>query len=460
MRLGWTDVAAAAGVVVLLLLRPWYPVGAWLAPLVFAAIYFHARFWSLERTERKWIALCSLAAAGIYLLIATTAGIHNPLRVPEKSDDYDYFVQAQSIAEAWRNGLFPELTRKGSLPYLGTLHTGYQRILASAFLILGSHVWVGMLLNAAALAFLPLMAYLLVSRLFSPAAFATTTPPTGSAGILTAFNPNLRACARAAALFCAIHPSFHYWGTWLLKDLLLTALFACALLLLVDCVLERRPVFVIGFLLVFAWVAIFRAYAALALVAGVVLYAVARLPRRAVIWSLIYLFAGLAVATYSTRIFDYLNQLLHSLGSLLPSHVEDVKSSILYIATGLPRLLLGPYAWIRAYGPLPQYGLYPGMWFLYLLIYPLSLCALIRTIRLNHVTGILPIGAFASSAFIFLLAYGGDAPRQRLYLEFILICYAAYGWGAVERRKWYFIAWYALVFLFAAVQYSTLHLRY
>jgi hypothetical protein len=379
--------------------------------------------------------------------VVALCGVHNPLESTTQPDDRAYFEQARAIADAWNRGEYPDLSRKGSPPYLGTLHTGYQRVLASVFFIAGDNPSAGVGLNVLSAAFLPLLLFAAIHGLKSMEQEGSATEGLSQRS------------ARTAALLAAVYPSTGYWSSWILKDVLLATMFVAALALVIDSVRLKRPGLAAGALMATGFLLVLRAYAALALLAGVAAYALSLMPRRVVLQAACGI-AVIAIATsYTATGGDYMSQLVHSLSLQLPDSATTVASSVQYFLSSVPRMLLAPYAWVKAFGPNPQYGLYPGMWFLYLIVYPLAICGFWGAVRTNNLPCAIPLGAWCASALILVIAYGGDAPRQRLYLDMIAIGFAGLGITTSGKRL-VFAAWFLGLISFAVVQLVSLQIRY
>jgi hypothetical protein len=182
------------------------------------------------------------------------------------------------------------------------------------------------------------------------------------------------------------------------------------------------------------------------------------MPRRAVLWALFYAGVALIAFSYSTTGGRYLAQLAYSLGAVIPVEAQTISGSVYSFLRGIPRLLLEPYAWVRSTDARPQYGLYPGMWVMYLVIYPLSFTGMARAIRLNHQLSIPALTCLFLAGMLFLIAYGGIAHRQRLWLEVILIVYAAAGFRSPGRARG-FALWYTVLAVFAGSQLLRLRFR-
>jgi hypothetical protein len=452
----WQNRLALAVLILCGVCFPLWPAGAWLLPFVFAVAYVACRVWELPASERSWILMyCGLAAV-LQAAIIVVWGYHDPTREATTLDDHQYYVQSSAIARAWSEGFYPALSHKGSPPYLGDLHTGYQRVLATLFLLFGARALPGILLNYACVALMPALGYLLALALFQgpPESASWRASLRSCFGLLPCGDPAADGKAagdyrtpRIAALLCALNLSYYYWSRWLLKDVLLAALFASAVAMAVDFLRRRDLLAGLGFLLVSGFVTIMRAYAGLALFAGIALYVVTLIPRRIAAWVTVYGVIVLVVASYSSRVDQYVSQLMHSLVVQIPGELRSSWLSARYFAGGIPRLLLAPYAWIKALGNDPMYGLYPAMWVLYLVIYPLGIAGLVRAIVRNHRPTAVPLACLCSAGLVFLLAYGGDSTRQRLWLETLFAVYAGYG-AAAGKHRLAAAAWYVFLAMF------------
>jgi hypothetical protein len=445
----WQDLATLAVAALAFALYPRLPILAWLLPFGLSLAYLTSRFIALPSLDKAWLSACCAGALLILVTVLGVFGYHDPLAPRAHLDDFWYLRASGAIADAWRSGFYPALSQKGSPPYLGSLHTGYERALASLFLVFGASVNVGIALNAVCAALMPLLGFLLADSLFADV--AELAAPATVLGRRVSV-------PRAAALLCTVHLGYTYWATWLLKDMLLAALFGTCLLLLADAVCTRRILPAVGFVLLTGYVCILRAYTGLALVLAVALYVIARLPRRVALWAGLYVAILVVALGYTMRGGQYFSQLGFSLGNLIPLEAQTITGSIIHFGRGIPRLVLGPYAWVKAEGTMPQYGAYPGMWLLYLIVYPLCAAGFVRAVRKDHQLTIVPLTCVFSGAMIFLIAYGGNANRQRLWMELIFIVYAACGLGS-PRRRTYLVGWYALLALFALAQLVSLRLR-
>jgi len=330
-------------------------------------------------------------------------------------DDLNYYDQAVAIAEAWKAGFYPDIKLQGAPPYLGTLHTGYHRPLAALFLIAGPSVFAGLILNAMCAALLPLMAALSARYLWQDEISILEDRPS-DVGL-------------AAALLTALHPGQFYWSSFLLKDVYTSFAFMAAMTLILGSLRRRSASMAVASIFLLPYIFSIRAYTAISLVLGTICVALLKLSRKQV---LIYSIAGSALVfilcSYTTSGYHLWRQLRDSFMALAPAGFNDPGTIIKQIGGGIPPLLLAPYAWIFYTDSSSLYWLYPAMWFLYLVIYPLAFAGLYSSIGRNVHLSALPLAACGLASLLFLTAvYAGIAPRQRYYLEYAFILYAAYG---------------------------------
>lgn len=427
---------------------PVFPLVVWLLP--FAGLLVYALLAILHTSPRHRTPLLTIAACTMFfqLLVGLAVGFHDPSWQGELRDDLSYLREANAIAQAWREGFFPELSLKGSLPYLGTLHTGYQRFVAGLFYLFGNDYRIPILANYLLLGLLPIAVY--------RAAFLLLSQSRAKVEL----TPHLSRVPLFAACCIAFYPNLGYWASFLLKDALLTVFMTCSLSAVLEFLGNRRLAWIPVVLTLGFMIGITRAYALFGLLAGCALYGVAMVPRK---WVFGTCLAGLLVLvgmSYTTRGADYLSQLIYSLSVQLPDHLRTVPQAVAYFAGAIPRLLLSPYAWVRAFGANPAYELYPGMWMLYLMIYPLGLLGLFNLAKHDVRIATIPFGMLVATGLVLILAYGGDAPRQRLCLDPTWFIFA----GTVQslkRREWVLpVVWYAVFILYALVQLATLQYRY
>lgn len=388
--------------------------------------------------------LALICFAGHLCVILLSPG-YNPREQTFWRDDHVYFHQSSALAQAWREGFFPEITRKGSPPYMGTLHTGYQRTLAAVFYLAGDNATVGRLFNAFCGTLLPLFSALLAHLVFGD-------PKRGRSELL-------RAPPVLAALLATMHPSQFYYSQFLLKDVYAASWFLAVTVLLCQALLRKNAAACIAAAAAVYLLFTVRAYAAISLLAGAGAYLLLLIPRRTAVTGLLLSATALLMLMRYTAAGSMQGaQLWHSLLELAPAHARSPGAIAKHLLAGIPRIMLAPFSWIYARGDRPLYALYPGMWFLYIVVYPAMFTGLARVIRHNSRPAVIPLVATIGGCFVLLISsYGGDAPRQRFYMEYIAVAFAALGWTTPKRRV--FTAWYILLATYAAGQIITVKMR-
>ena len=179
------------------------------APYVCLAACLWRRIALLEAAERRLLArLWAVALAGGLLW---AAAIHfNPWAhegLFYHKDDASYDRWGRRIAERWRAGERPDLSRDYEI---GTLHTGYYRLVAAVYFVVGPRPGLMILLNILAGAALPVALYLLTLSFAGPEA------------------------ARRAGWIGAWYPSFWFHSAFLLRDTWITLFFLAALAIYLD----------------------------------------------------------------------------------------------------------------------------------------------------------------------------------------------------------------------------------
>jgi len=424
------------------------PLVFWLLPFAGLLIYAFLAIWYTPPPHRRPLLTLAASTVLFQLLVGFTVGFHDPNQQTWLRDDLSYLREAAAIAQAWRGGFFPELSLKGSLPYLGTLHTGYQRFVAGLFYVFGTDYRIPIFANYLLLGCLPIAVYraafLLLSRLPRKA-----VP-----------EPTLSRAPLFAALGIALYPNLGYWASFLLKDALLTVFVTCSLSAILEFLVSRRLAWVPLIIAFGFMISITRAYALFGLLAGCTLYVLAIAPRKVVFGVCLAGILLLIGLSYTTRGADYLSQLVHSLSVQLPSHLVTIPKALAHVASAIPRLLLSPYGWVRAFGPSPAYELYPGMWVMYLVIYPLGLVGLFTLAKHDVRIATVPLGMLVAASWVLILAYGGDAPRQRLCLDPTWFIFAGTVRSIASAEKVLLAAWYTGFTLYVLVQLITLPYRY
>jgi hypothetical protein len=356
-------------------------------------------------------------------------------------DDWSYYQESLVISQWWQGGKYPDLSEAGDPPYLGTLHTAWHRMLAVLAFFGASQPQTFLLIHLPFVALLPLagfscghaLARLLKVRLAV------------HSGLLT-------------ALALTLYPVTPYYGCYLLKDLT-TGIFGLLTLWAGLMLLQRRPC---GWLLLMAslfWLFPLRAYAALAVVGSLAIVLLSRLPLHRALWFGLWGGVGLYILWLSERFGPILEQLFHSLFNNMPQDLATPISVIRHVAAGTLRAFLAPYPWVMAEGQFPNYEIFFGQWFLFLLGYPLALVACFRMIRVNQVGGAFPLLASVLGLSVLILAYGGNITRQRYFIDLWILTLAGPGIVVHEPlRRLIMIGLPSLIGVFAVVQLTRLFL--
>jgi hypothetical protein len=339
-------------------------------------------------------------------------------------DEKSYHVLSSMVAENWREGNFPPLTRD---IWLGTLHTGYYRMLASLYYLFGEHSWLGLSMNA-------LMSSLLVFLIFIMGSSALD-----------------KRMGMMAAVLAALYPSFIFWSGFLLKDTVHTTFFVLALCGCWNLRKGYKDVSALAFVGAVYMLFILRAYSAMIICVTFGVYLMIFSRRRKIYiaagaWLvLVYLFARL-----NYNVHEIEKQMIYSLLNVIPDSCNRVMNSLKYFGLGAPKLLYAPYGWVFAPYFDIHYLLYPGQWLRYIFIIPLAVAGTYHVIKEDRREYFLMLFPIVLNYLIFLLAYEGSVPRQGLHLEPILIILALFG---CQRKlsRWYFIIYYLLLAAFIVI---------
>lgn len=422
------------GTLVLAVLVWQVPLLRYVLPFAFLGYLIGKGIWICSPEQRRFLRMVIIVALLLRVLYAFMIQ-----SLPARSADgfffpdegsYDRF--SEKIAGDWHAGLFPELWKD---TYLGTLHTGYYRILATVYYVFGHRPGVAILLNVLVASLVPVLLYFLGLRLIDERG------------------------ARWAALLGVVHPSLWFWNAFLIKDAFHIVFFLFLLWVLLRLVKRVSYVDVLAALGGVFFLSLLRVYSSATLVATLVAYLMFFSKRKQWYWIAA---CGLIVLLLAGRLVFYVrsyeDQIIYSFLNMLPDEIVNHWRLAKHLVRGIPRFVLSPYAWYFSGTFDVHYFLYPGQWFLYLLILPFALkgCAVVfKEDRREWFFLMFPI---AVNCFVFLLAYRGSVPRQRLSLEALFILMAAMGF----RRKGYrgvVISWYVLFGLIVIVHIISLFVR-
>ena len=290
-------------------------------------------------------------------------------------DEFGYDNYSWAIALEWKAGNFPPLWTD---QYLGTLHTGWNRILAFLYYLLGHKPWLGAGVNVVAGVLLVPLVFLATREIFQTGREKQQkeTLPLKKPLLAQQLKELFKSSPEfSAAGITTIYFGFAFWSGFLLRDMILTAMFLASIFLILRIYKKRKPWDILALVLILHGLSILRVYSVGFLLAGPIVYFLFfhRYKKRA--W--IVLGAGVLLmlgARILIPIRDYQDQLLYSFLNNLPDEGKTSLGSVLFCVRGIPRFFLSPYAWYVSPGaPVIEYMLYPGQWLLYLLIIPFFL---------------------------------------------------------------------------------------
>ncbi len=391
----------------------------------------------LDKEERNFVLLWVLI--GLLLRVITAILINT--FVPSSIDGF-FFPDAQSyhqwgerIAALWHQGQFPDLFNE---PWLKTFHTAYYRIIAGFYYIFGP-------VPGVAIAFNCIVSSLTIFSIFYLARTLFTS----------------KEISHAATILASLHPSLWFWSSFLLKDTLHVMLFSWGLLMLV-LLIHRYNYWLLACFLIFLYFTFrVRIYGALILALTCIAYLSFFSPKRKIIWITVVVgIIALLGARNIERVDMIYDRLAWSFLNLLPDAYETTLPHILLLfLSGIGRFFFAPFAWIPVRDFDIHLYLYPGQWFLYLLIFPLSLVGFYYCMRENRKDSFFLFFPIVLSVYLFLLVYEGAVPRQRLFLEPLIILLAAFG---IQKRpkKSFFIIYYAIFLVLIIVHVVSVRIRY
>lgn len=414
--------AAAAFIVFSLILSSLMPSLPWIAFWVGSAALLFEEFRRLSLFDKKAVTRLTLIVLGVATLFASLRAMNYQLpNLQRFQDDSVYFNQSADLARAWQDGIYVKFTQLGPPPYMGTIHVGYQRILATLFYFTGPSVVAGLIFNAFLCALLvPLTAFSL--RYIAEEIKQPIKQPTW-------FPRFFRTPVAAGACLAAFFPTQLYWSSFILKDVLLAAVFMVTILSVFAAVKSKN---LLAFFLIFLGlqnIYYIRIYAAFGLIIGMLGLAILMLPRKHIVTLIGTLFtAGFITVRYTEWGIVTIPQWIRSAANLAPLHIQTSGEMLSHLFGYIPRFVLSPYAWVSTDVENPMYGIYPGMWYLYLIVYPLALGGFYDTLTRKSRLAAVPTLALWVGAFTLIAAsYAGNAARQRYYLEYVFLLFAGLG---------------------------------
>ncbi len=390
-----------------------------------------------DKKSLKFLGLSVLGTLIIATIILLIFGYIAPDANSKYSDDAMYYRESAFLSEVWRDFDFPDITRKGSLPYLGTLHTGYHRILALFMLVFGQHYFVGILLNLCVLPLIVLSVWCAMRLLTQDLTFAD--------------GYSSSRLATVAVVLAVLHPSLYSWIRCVLKDSCTLCVFLITLSLILYALKTRRLLPVVSSLLMLSFLFIYRFYAGVILLLSVLAYVLSFVNTRKLFYYLVLICLLLLWLSYSTMLNNLLLQFRDSAFSMMPNVGYSPWVGLKWFTVSIPRFFLAPYAWIKADTNAPIYYQYPGMWYLYLLIYPLAILGCITLFKQNAKLWTLVLVTLFLHYYLFTVVFCGDVTRQRFYLEYLFIFLAAVGIMSRHKKPAFLTVW-GIIGIFAIIQ--------
>lgn len=385
------------------LVAPWAAMGG--ALWVAASLAPHARQRVLHAA-----ALTALTGWPMMALAALLLPTLSPDTWPPLPDEARYVAEAQRVADAWLLGQFPDLTAR---TWLGSLHTGYQRVGAVvAMLGLGGQRWPLVLLNALLLPVAGALAMALAEVLreeHDAPPEATATPP-----------PHF-----AAAALLACYPGLACHASFALREILhLIAMMALLLLAIRGLDARHGPTrhsasssaLALALTALAAWwLFSLRSYTCLLAMLALGLWWLVTVRRQPLApW----LGAGLMAAlllTFHPASGRILAQMADTLSTVTLGTLDTPGAVLGRLAAGLPRLLWAPYPWAAtATTPDPTLLSVPAAAWQALLIWPAVLLAWCQRPAARRGRAQLINLLMAFHAVSLLLTFAGDAPRHML----------------------------------------------
>jgi hypothetical protein len=254
-----------------------------------------------------------------------------------------------------------------------------------------------------------------------------------------------------------MYPSTYYYGSFLLKDLATGAVGLLALRGALG-ILVHRPGAWLYYGAALFWLVPLRAYAGLALFLALAVAAASRLK----LWWALRLGAWGLVGVYCVWLSDrgaYLEQLVLSLVNNMPQDLLLPMRLVSHYGIGTIRVFLAPYPWVAAEGNFPNYEVYFGQWYLFLIGYPLAVAGLWRLARVNRVGPAMPMIAVVLGLSVLILAYGGNVTRQRYFVDLWVLVLSGLGMQEeIGVRRWATALVMTGIGLFAGAQLTRLFL--
>lgn len=422
--------AIAALFVLIILIAPFLYILAFI--ILFASLYFIIMNHPKERRFLiRWF-LIAFAARILFMLILQMSTLSHHEFPFFFLDDKSYHEHSANLALRWHQGERPFIWMDFEI---GTLQTGYYRFIGAVYYLFGAHSAIPLALNSLLGAALALLLFQLALRLFD------------------------EDTAKKAVMLTAANPVFWYWSSFLIKDTMLSVFFILTLLLYLE---FKRT----GFILFFFALAIssyflilIRIPSLMVIVFTAFVYEFLYNPKKKLIWLVVLSAAVLFCLSRFFLIFSELQDwMLFSFLNVLPDELATFSGTVKHLIKAVPRFFLSPYAWVVADYFTVYYFLYLGQWFMYLYLLPHILAGAYRLIAENNKHVVWLLVPIFLKGYIYLLAFGGSAPRHILELMPLFTLLAAYG---LKKRlsQWFMYVYFGGLLFFMIAHFASIALK-
>ncbi len=401
-------------------------------------VFLYVLFSQFSPTDQRF--LCKWILIALAIRLAAALCINTLL--PETYDGFffpdarSYHSWGEKIAALWCRGTFPDLYRA---PWLRTFHTAYYRIIAGLYFVFGVHKVVPIILNCISSSLGIVFVFHIATLIFS----------SRRVGII-------------ATILYTFHPSLWFWSAFLLKDTLHIFFFLWAILLFLFLIRKYDYWLMIALVVLLYFIFRVRVYGSFMLVLtfGIYLLIKTKRPTRVLVTIAAGGIALIPAIVFIPEVRTIYERLSWSFLHLLPDKYNTTIPHIyvLFIA-GILKFLLAPFAWVMRSDFNIHLLLYPGQWYLYILLLPYALAGGYYIVKRNLTEGIVLILPIIFSLYLFLLVYQGAVPRQRLFLEVLMLILAAFGYNEKPSRR--YLAIYYIVFATGIIAHlASLLIRY
>lgn len=390
-------------IIIFILFVFFFPSFRYFLPFLFL-VYTTLNIVSCNCNNRKFFLnwfLIGLFARYVFLLIVQFQPFHEHTFPFYFLDDKAYHSHSERISEYWRLGEYPDISSEGEI---GSLQTGYYRLISAIYYLFGAKPVIPLLLNPIFGVILCFLIYRLTELIFD------------------------KSLAKKAFIISIMNPIFWFWSSFLLKDILLCCFFVLTLISYLEYKQKNSILFLFIFFISGFYLLLLRIPSLVTIVITISVFEILNAKHRKYIFILLGVFVLLAIVLWFFSKFEELEeQIAFSFLNTLPDVGRTHSGAIKYLISGIPKLFLSPYAWVFANYFTPYYFLYPGQWFVYLYLLPFAISGAYLLIKENYYPAIWLIFPIIIKFMLFLLSYGGSAPRHSLELMPLIIVFACYG---------------------------------